>query len=50
MALPSNWPGVPELIRGYGHVKSAAIEKAKAKQVKLLAAFANPEERARAAE
>ena len=33
---------LPELIRGYGHVKTAAIEKAKAKETELLAAFVQP--------
>ncbi len=42
--------GVPGIIRGYGHVKTAAIEKAKAKEAELLAAFAQPASRANAAE
>jgi len=39
---------VPDLVRGYGHVKTAAIEKAKAKQTELLVAFAQPAKRAAA--
>ena len=39
---------VPGMIRGYGHVKAAAIEKAKAKEAELRAAFAQPASRAAA--
>ena len=39
---------LPSLIRGYGHVKTAAIEKAKAKEAELLTAFAQPASRAAA--
>ncbi len=41
---------VPELIRGYGHIKTAAATKAKEKEATLLATFAEPAQRARAAE
>jgi indolepyruvate ferredoxin oxidoreductase len=34
---------VPELIRGYGHVKEAAVAKAAAAEARLLAKFRNPE-------
>ncbi len=33
---------VPELIRGYGHVKEAQLAAAKAKEAQLLAQFRNP--------
>ena len=33
--------GYPELIRGYGHVKEANVEKAMAERMKLRAAFNN---------
>ena len=39
---------VPGMIRGYGHVKAAAIEIAKAKEAELRAAFAQPASRAAA--
>ncbi len=37
--------GLPEHIRGYGHVKAAAVEKARARQAELLALFRHPPRR-----
>jgi indolepyruvate ferredoxin oxidoreductase len=34
---------IPEDIRGYGHVKEASVDKARAKQAELLAALRSPE-------
>jgi indolepyruvate ferredoxin oxidoreductase len=34
--------GLPEHIRGYGHVKLASIETAKAREAALLAQLRNP--------
>jgi len=33
---------LPEQIRGYGHIKEAAIKKAKAREAELLSCFRNP--------
>jgi indolepyruvate ferredoxin oxidoreductase len=33
---------VPETIRGYGHVKRASIERAKAREAELIAAYRRP--------
>ncbi len=42
---------LPDRIRGYGHVKQAAIDRAEAEKTELLAAFrAPPGSRAEAAE
>ncbi len=41
---------LPEEIRGYGHVKAANIEKAKAREAELLARFHDPNARSLAAE
>ena len=41
---------VPEQIRGYGHIKQASIEAAKAREADLLAAFRDPTPAATAAE
>jgi indolepyruvate ferredoxin oxidoreductase len=41
---------LPEQIRGYGHIKDAAIEKAKARETELLAAFRSAPVQAAAAE
>ena len=41
---------VPEKIRGFGHVKEASIETAKACEAELLEAFRHPERRRDAAE
>ncbi len=43
---------IPEHIRGYGHVKEAHLEKAKAEEAALLRAFRSPDAspRAQAAE
>ena len=48
MASPWNLQACHSLIRGYGHVKTAAIEKAKVKEAELLATFAEPSQRAAA--
>ena len=37
----SNSPGSPDQIRGFGHVKEASLERAKAKEAHLLAAWRN---------
>jgi indolepyruvate ferredoxin oxidoreductase len=41
---------LPEEIRGYGHVKAANIEKAKARETELLTRFRDPNARSLAAE
>ena len=41
---------VPLEIRGFGHIKEAALEKAKAKSAALIAQFRSPPPRALAAE
>jgi indolepyruvate ferredoxin oxidoreductase len=41
---------LPEQIRGYGHIKDASIEKAKAREAELLAAFRSAPVQAAAAE
>ena len=41
--------GVPDEIRGFGHVKAASLKQAKAKEAELLAAFRSPAPSARAA-
>jgi len=41
---------IPEEIRGYGHVKLAHLERAKAHEAMLLANFRNPAPAAQAAE
>ena len=41
---------IPEQIRGYGHVKNAHIEDAKAREAQLLEAWRNPEAALSAAE
>jgi indolepyruvate ferredoxin oxidoreductase len=41
--------GVPDEIRGFGHVKAASLKQAKGKQAELLAAFRSPTPSARAA-
>ncbi len=41
---------LPEQIRGFGHIKEASVEAAKARQSALLHAFRNPETRAAAAQ
>jgi indolepyruvate ferredoxin oxidoreductase len=41
---------IPEHIRGYGHVKQAHLEKAKARETELLAAFRSPAPQRDAAE
>lgn len=33
---------LPEQIRGYGHIKEAAIKKVKAREAELLTCFRNP--------
>ena len=49
-ALAVALASVPEKIRGYGHVKEAHLEAAKAQEAELLAAFRNPEAAKTAAE
>ena len=34
---------IPELIRGFGHVKEAHLAKARAREAELLAQFRNPQ-------
>jgi indolepyruvate ferredoxin oxidoreductase len=41
--------GIPDEIRGFGHVKAASLKQAKAKEAELLAAFRSPAPSARAA-
>jgi indolepyruvate ferredoxin oxidoreductase len=41
---------IPEQIRGYGHIKDAHLERAKAREAELLEAFRNPTARPQAAE
>jgi indolepyruvate ferredoxin oxidoreductase len=40
---------IPEDIRGFGHVKAASLQQAKAKEAELLAAFRSPAPSVRAA-
>jgi len=42
LALAVEIASVPEQIRGYGHVKEAHLEKAKAKREELMASWRNP--------
>ena len=49
-ALAVELAAIPDGIRGYGHVKEASLEAAKAHEGQLLAAFRDPGLRARAAE
>jgi indolepyruvate ferredoxin oxidoreductase len=42
--------GLPDMIRGFGHVKEASLAKAKAREAELLAAFEGTAEARRAAE
>ncbi len=49
-ALAVELASIPEHIRGYGHVKEAHLEKAKAHEAELLDAFRHPETRATAAQ
>ena len=46
---PTAVASIPEEIRGFGHVKAASLEQAKAKEAALLAAFRSPPAAARAA-
>ena len=39
VALAARIASVPEQIRGYGHVKDAHLERAKAREADLLAEF-----------
>jgi len=41
---------IPEQIRGYGHIKDAHLERAKAREAELLEAYRNPAARPQAAE
>jgi indolepyruvate ferredoxin oxidoreductase len=49
-ALATEIASIPEHIRGYGHVKEAAIEKAKVREAELMAEWRNPAPKADAAE
>ncbi|MDH5557764.1 MAG: indolepyruvate ferredoxin oxidoreductase family protein, partial [Alphaproteobacteria bacterium] len=49
-ALAAEIASIPDHIRGYGHVKEAAIEKAKAREAELMAEWKNPTPKADAAE
>jgi indolepyruvate ferredoxin oxidoreductase len=49
-ALAVEIASIPDHIRGYGHVKEAAIEKAKAREAELIAEWRNPAPKADAAE
>jgi len=49
-ALATEIASIPDHIRGYGHVKEAAIEKAKAREAELMAEWRNPAPKADAAE
>ena len=49
-ALAVELAAIPEKIRGFGHVKEASIETAKACEAELLEAFRHPERRRDAAE
>src|SRR5690606_25759660 len=42
VALAAEIASIPEHIRGYGHVKHAHLEKAKAREADLLREWANP--------
>jgi len=42
LALAVEIASIPEHIRGYGHVKDAHLEKAKAREASLLAQWRNP--------
>ena len=42
IALAAEIASIPEHIRGYGHVKHAHFEKAKAREAELLREWANP--------
>jgi indolepyruvate ferredoxin oxidoreductase len=42
LALAVEIASIPEHIRGYGHVKEAHLEKAKAREATLLAQWNNP--------
>ena len=49
-ALATEIATIPDHIRGYGHVKEAAIEKARAREAELMAEWKNPTPKADAAE
>ena len=49
-ALAVEIAAIPDGIRGFGHVKTKAIEEANAREAELLAAFRKPETQASAAE
>jgi len=49
-ALAVELAAIPGHIRGFGHVKQASLEAAKAHEAQLLAAFRDPSQRAKAAE
>ena len=42
MGLATEIASIPEHIRGFGHVKEAHLEKAKAREAELLAEWNNP--------
>jgi indolepyruvate ferredoxin oxidoreductase len=49
-ALAVELAAIPEQIRGYGHIKTAHLDDAKAREAQLLAAWRNPETAQTAAE
>ena len=49
-ALAVEIAGLPERIRGFGHVKDRALDQVKGQEAELLAAFRSPQPRATAAE
>jgi indolepyruvate ferredoxin oxidoreductase len=48
-ALAVEIAGIPEQVRGYGHVKEAHLAKARAREAELLAAFRSPADTVKAA-
>ncbi len=49
-ALAVEIASLPLAVRGFGHVKAAAVEAAKAREVELLRAFRDPTPQKTAAE
>ena len=49
IALAAEIAGIPEQIRGYGHVKEANLHAARAREAELLAEWDNPLRAVRAA-
>jgi indolepyruvate ferredoxin oxidoreductase len=50
LALAAAYAGVPDMIRGFGHVKAANMKKAEARYAELEAALFEPQKALRAAE